>query len=128
MSLCNFCTLGEDSDSSLLSNGLVVLVGACGITFFVTLIFTAVITFGVTYLCCVKRKLTSTDKQPAAVLANTAVDPSSLANVEMQPNPAYSGMVDPFLNQTGLEIQPNTADDTSHRMIMGTIPVYESIK
>ena len=116
------CTLGEGSDSNLLSNRVVVLIGACGITFFVTLIFTAVITFCVTYLC-VKRKLASSNKQPVA-LADKAVNPSSLENVEVQANPAYGAMVDPFL----LETQPNPANNPSHQMMMGTIPVYENIK
>ena len=124
MFLCNFYTVGGDSDSSSLCNErIVVLVIACGITFIVTLISTAIITFPVTYIC-VKKKLASTSKEP--VVANITFDPSSHADLKVQPNPAYGAVVGH--NKTGLELQPNPAYGTSHEVIMKTNPVYESCK
>ena len=126
MRLCNFFTLGgspvlhTDPDSSSISDVVI----ACGITFILTLITTAVITFVLTYIF-VKRKLASTGKQPVAT-ANTAVSPSSKADLEVQPNPAYG--VSPFCNKTALEVQPNPAYGTSQKTSMNTNPAYEICK
>ena len=122
MHLCNFCTLGGDSDSSSLSDVII----ACGITFILTLMSTAVITFVLTYIF-VKKKLASVGKQPI-VAANTTVGPSSQANLEVQPNPAYSTTVGPFRNKTALEMQPNPAYGTNQKMSMNTNPAYEICK
>ena len=70
-----------------------------------TLTSTAVITFVLTYIF-VKKKLASAGKQLIAA-ANTAVDPSSQADLKMQPNPSYG---------------------TSHKVTMDTNPAYESCK
>ena len=91
-----------------------------------TLITTAVITFVLNNIF-IKRKLASTGKQPVAA-ANTAVSPSSHADLKVQPNPAYDTTAGPLHNKTALKVQPNPAYGTSQKISMNTNLAYEICK
>jgi len=100
-------------DSNSVSTGAAV--AACVVIFIVTLIVTAIITFVVTYTC-VKKKLTgitqhTSGRQPANTIAyDTIVSPSQTSD------------------KGGLEMQPNPAYGTSHKVVMDANPAYESYK
>ena len=99
------------SNSNSLSTGAAVTIGCV-----VTLIVTAIITFVMSYIC-VEKKFRSVTQHPSSE------QPKSIAN-------AYDTVGPP--NQTsntgGLEMQPNPAYGTSHKVIMGVNPAYESCK
>ena len=112
-----YCTLdSSSSDSNSQSTGAVVAI-AC-VTFIVTLIATAIITFLVTYIF-IKKKFTditqdTTGKQPIATTNAIVYDTVDLPGKKS--------------DEVGLELQPNPAYGTSHKVIMDTNPVYESCK
>ena len=76
------------------------------ITFILTLIIATVIAFIITYIC-VKRKFEKILQGIKNKQQNKAVSTISKNNLELQPNPAY---------------------DTSHKVTMDTNPAYESYK
>ena len=86
------------------------------LTFILTLIITAVITFIVTYIC-VKRRFEKIlqdhlkDKQQNKTVLYEQVRPCSYT-----------------VTKGDLELQPNPAYGTSHKVTMDTNPAYESYK
>ena len=86
-----------------------------GITFILTLIITAVITFIVTYIC-VKRKFEK-------ILQD-------MKDKQKNKTEIYKQVVQPTNTVTkgALELQPNPAYGTSHKVTMDINPAYESCK
>ena len=79
------------------------------VTFILTLTVTAIITFIVTYVC-VKRTL----------------DKANIHNHKHQyKSPGSTSQV---VTKNDVELQPNPAYGTSHKVIMDTNPAYESCK
>ena len=106
----------ESSDSSGLSTGAVGVI-ASAVTFILTLTVTAIITFIVTYVC-VKRTL------------EKAYNAHNLNKQSPQEKIIYEEVCPPSSTVTKnyLELQPNPAYGTSHKVIMDTNPAYESCK
>ena len=114
----------ESSDSSGLSTGAVGVI-ASAVTFILTLTVTAIITFIVTYCVCVKRTL---DK---AYNAHNLNKQSLQEKQSPQEKIIYEEVCPPSSTVTknnDLELQPNPAYGTSHKVIMDTNPAYESCK
>ena len=80
-----------------------------------TLTATAIVTFIVTYICCVKKKFE---------------DVINLNNQSPQEKVLYEQIssTSQAVIKNDLEIQPNPAYGTSHEVIMDTNPAYESCK
>ena len=101
---------GGDDDSD---NTVAVAVITFTVTFVVSVTATAIITFVVTYHC-VKRKFLSVDlsnQPPQEKVLYEQVRPSSHS-----------------ITKDDLELQPNPAYDTSHKVTMDATPAYECIK
>ena len=81
-------------------------------TFILTLTVTAIITFIVTYVC-VKRTLDNLNHSPG---------PQEKVLYEQVRLPSHT------VTKNDLELQPNPAYGTSHKVIMNTNPAYESCK
>ena len=106
----------ESSDSSGLSTVAVGVI-ASTVTFILTLTVTAIITFIVTYVC-VKRTL---EKANNAHNHNKQSPQEKIIYEEVCP-PSST------VTKNDLELQPNPAYGTSHKVIMDTNPAYESCK
>ena len=87
-------------------------------TFILTLTVTAIITFIVTYVC-VKRTL---DKVSTHNLKHHSPDPQEKVLYEQVRLPSHT------VTKNDLELQPNPAYGTSHKVVMDTNPAYESCK
>ena len=107
----------ESSDSSGLSTVAVGVI-ASAVTFILTLTVTAIITFIVTYCVCVKRTL---DKAYNAHNLNKQSPQEKIIYEEVCP-------LSSTVTKNDLELQPNPAYGTSHKVIMDTNPAYESCK
>ena len=85
------------------------------VTFILTLTVTVIVTFVVTYVC-VKRKFTNAynpnNQSPQEKVLYEQVSPSSHI----------------ISKKNDLELQPNPAYGTSHKVIMDTNPAYDSWK
>ena len=90
-------------------------------TFILTLTVTAVITFIVTYCVCVKRALVL-DKAHTHYPKHQSPDPQEKVLYEQVTVPSST------ITKIDLELQPNPAYGTSHKVIMDTNPAYESCK
>ena len=84
-------------------------------TFIITLTATAIVTFIVTYICCVKRKF-----EGAFNLNNQSPQEKVLYEQVSSTSQAVT--------KNDLELQPNPAYGISHKVIMDTNPAYESWK
>ena len=86
---------------------------ACIVTLIVSVTTTAVVTFIITYIFCVKRKFECTCKQSTQekVIYEQVKSPSSRP-----------------ITKTELQLQPNPAYQTSHKVIMDTNPSYEKLQ
>ena len=89
-------------------------------TFILTLTVTAIITFIVTYVC-VKRTL---DKVNTHNVKHQSPDPQQKTKVLYEQVTLPSSTV----TKNDLELQPNPAYGTSHKVIMDTNPAYISCK
>ena len=103
-----------DSRSNL-STGVAVAI-SCVVTFVVTSTVSAIITFFVTYTC-VKRKFNditqdTSGKQPVSTANTIVYDTVDLSSS----------------NKGALEVQPNPAYGTSHKLVMDANPAYDSYK
>ena len=96
-----------------------VAVIASAVTFIVSVTVTAIITFIVTYYVCVKRTL---DKVNTYYLKHQSPDPQEKVLYEQVTVPSHT------VTKNDLELQPNPAYGTSHKVIMDTNPAYESCK
>ena len=105
------------SSSSSLSTGAAAAIG-CVVTFVVTLIATAIITFVMAYIC-VEKKLKSITQH------TSSEQPKSIANAIVYDT---VGLPNQTSSKGDLELQPNPAYGTSHKMIMDINPAYESCK
>ena len=103
----------ESSDDS------VVVVITFVVTFILTLTVTTTITFIVTYCVCVKRTL---DKASTHNLKQQSPVPQEKVLYEQVSLPSHT------VTKNDLELQPNPAYGTSHKVIMGNNPAYESCK
>ena len=107
--------------SNIESSGLstiVAVVIASAVTFILTLTVTAIITFIVAYVC-VKRSL---DKANTYNLKQQSPGPQEKVLYEQVCLPSHS------VTKNDLELQPNPAYATSHKVTMDTNPAYESCK
>ena len=102
------------ADNEMSTEAVVVITFA--ITFISTLTVTAIITFIVAYFC-VKRTLEKT--------YNNKNDHSKQST---QDQVLYEQVCQPSHTKNDLELQPNPAYGTSHKVIMDTNPAYESYK
>ena len=107
----------ENSDESGLSTGAAVAI-ALVVTFILTLTVTAIITFIVTYVC-VKRTL---DKASTHNLKHHSPSLQEKVLYEQVRLPSHT------VTKNDLELQPNPAYGTSHKVTMDTNPAYESCK
>ena len=105
----------ESSDDLRLSTVVVVIVS---VTFILTLTVTAIITF-IVACACVKRSL---DKANTHNLKQQSPGPQEKVLYEQVCLPSHT------VTKNDLELQPNPAYGTSHKMIMDTNPAYESCK
>ena len=103
----------SDFESSGLSTVAVGVI-ASAVTFILTLTVTAIITFIVTYVC-VKRTL-----ENAHNAHNLKQSPQEKIIYEEVCPPSST------VTKNDLELQPNPAYGTSHKVIMDTNPAYES--
>ena len=107
----------ESSDDSGVSTVVVVVI-ASAVTFILTLTVTAIITFIVAYVC-VKRSF------------NKA---SNLNSKQQSPGPQEKVLYEQVclpshtVTKNDLELQPNPAYGTSHKLTMDINPAYESCK
>ena len=90
----------------------------CVLTFVVTLIVTAIVTFVMAYIC-VERKFKSITQH------SSGEQPKSIANPIVYDT---VGPINQTSNKEDLELQPNPAYGTSHKVIMDINPAYESCK
>ena len=104
--------------NSGVSTGAVVAV-TFSVTFILTLTVTTIITFIVTYCVCVKRTL---DKAKTHNLKQQSPGPQEKVLYEQVCLPSHT------VTKNDLELQPNPAYGTSHKVIMDTNPAYESCK
>ena len=122
MYICTYAGNGmsdiEKSDDSGLSTGAVAII-TFAVTFIVSVTVTAIITFIVIYCVCVKRIL---DKANTQYLKHQSPDPQEKVLYEQVTLPSRT------VTKNDLELQPNPAYGTSHKMIMDTNPAYESCK
>ena len=109
----------ESLDDSGVSTVVVVVI-ASAVTFILTLTVTAIITFIATYIC-IKRSLDKT---------NTHNLKQQLPGPQEKVLPVYEQVCLPShtVTKNDLELQPNPAYATSHKVIMDTNPAYESCK
>ena len=107
----------ESSDDSGLSTVVVVII-ASAVTFILTLTVTAIITFIVAYVC-VKRTL---DKANSHNPKQQSPGPQEKVVYEQVCLPSHT------VTKNDLELQPNPAYGTSHKVTMDTNPAYESCK
>ena len=107
----------EKSDDSGLSAGAVAII-TFAVTFIVSVTVTAIITFIMTYVC-VKRTL---DKVNTHYHKHQSPDPQEKVLYEQVTLPSHT------VTKNDLELQPNPAYGTSHKVIMDTNPAYESCK
>ena len=84
-------------------------------TFIITLTATAIVTFIVTYICCVKKQYESPNN-------NQLQAPQEKVLYEQVCLPSHT------VTKNDVELQPNPAYGTSHKVIMDTNPAYESCK
>ena len=105
------------SNSNTLSTGAAAAIG-CVVTFVVTLTVTAIITFVVVYIC-VEKKFKSFTQH------TSGEQPKSIANAIVYDT---VGPINQTSSKRDLELQPNPAYGTSHKVIMDTNPAYESCK
>ena len=105
----------EKSDDSGLSAGAVAIL-TFAVTFIVSVTVTAIITFIVTYNICVKKTLNSHYPR------HQSPDPQEKVLYEQVTLPSRT------VTTNDLELQPNPAYGTSHKVIMDTNPAYESCK
>ena len=101
------------------NSGLATAVIASAVTFILTLTVTAIITFIVTYCVCVKRTL---DKAKNHNLKQQSPVPQEKVLYEQVCLPSHT------VTKNDLELQPNPAYGTSHKVTMDTNPAYESCK
>ena len=101
-------------NSGIFESSVVVAVITFTVTFILTLTATAIITFIITYLCIKK----SFEK------AQKANNPSPQEKVVYE----QVGLPRHTVTKDDLELQPNPAYGTSHRMIVDNNPVYDSCK
>ena len=110
-SYANKISLSTDSDSL---STVVVAAITFTVTFIITLTATAIVTFIVAYIC-VKRKFESAfnhnNQSPQEKVLYEQVSPTSQA-----------------ISKNDLELQPNPAYGTTHKVTMDTNPAYESCK
>ena len=106
----------NDSRSSIVAVGAVTF----AVTFILTLIVTAIITFTVTYVC-VKRTLKKSYNFDGFVINNKL--PEEEMFYEQVHIPSHS-----VSSKNDVELQPNPAYGTSHKVIMDTNPAYASCK
>ena len=122
MYICTYAGNGmsdiEKSDDSGLSTGAVAII-TFAVTFIVSVTVTAIITFIVIYCVCVKRIL---DKANTQYLKHQSPDPQEKVLYEQVTLPSRT------VTKNDLELQPNPAYGTSHKVIMDTNPAYESCK
>ena len=104
-------------DSGILESTVGVAVITFTVTFILTLTATAIITFIVTYLCVKK----TFEKANNVKKAN---DPPPQEKVIYE----QVGLPSHTVTKVDLELQPNPAYGTSHRMIVDSNPAYESCK
>ena len=104
--------------NSRLSTGAAVAI-ASAVTFIITLTVTAIITFIVTYYVCVKRSL---DKATTHDLKHDSPGPQEKLLYEQVRLPSHT------VTKNDLELQPNPAYGTSHKVTMDINPAYESWK
>ena len=104
------------SDSGLSTGAAVVITFA--VTFIVSVTVTAIITFIVAYIC-VKRTL---EKSNNARHKLNKASPQDQAVYEQVRLPSHT------VTKNDLELQPNPAYGTSHKVTMDTNPAYESCK
>ena len=104
----------NDSGSSIVAVSVITF----AVTFILTLIVTAIVTFIVTYLC-VKRRL---EKSYNSDDFNNKL-PEEKVLYEQVHIPSHS-----VSSKNDLELQPNPAYGTSHKVIMDTNPAYASCK
>ena len=109
-------TMMSDIERSGVSTVVVVVIASA--TFILTLIVTAIITFIVTYVC-VKRTL---EKANAHNLKQQSPVPQEKVLYEQVYLPSHT------VTKNNLELQPNPAYGTSHKVIMDNNPAYESCK
>ena len=88
-------------------------------TFILTLTVTAIITFIVTYCVCVKRTF---DKANTYNLKQQSPGPQEKVLYEQVCLPSHT------VTKNDLELQPNPAYGTSHKVTMDNNPAYESCK
>ena len=107
------------SDNSELSSVTVAVI-TFAVTFIVSVTATAIITFIVAYVC-VKRTLEKT------IANNTTHNPNDPIPQEKM---LYEEVCLPShtVTKNNLELQPNPAYGTSHKVVMDTNPAYESCK
>ena len=105
----------EKSDDPRLSTGAVAII-TFAVTFIVSVTVTAIITFIVAYVC-VKRTL---DKVNIHYPKHQSPDPQEKVLYEQVTLPSST------ITKNDLELQPNPAYGTSHKVIMDTNPAYES--
>ena len=108
----------ESSNNSELPTTVVGVI-ASAVTFILTLTITAIITFIVTYVC-VKRTFKKADTHDH----NKQSPQEKIVYEEVCPHTAPSHTV----TKNDLELQPNPAYGTSHKLTMDTNPAYESYK
>ena len=102
-------------DDSGLSTGAIAVI-TFAVTFIVSVTVTAIITFIVTYCVCVKKTFQKPDTHDL--------------NKPLSQDQAYEEMCLPShtVTKNDLELQPNPAYGTSHKVIMDNNPAYESCK
>ena len=110
-------TMMSSSDDSGVSTVVVVVITS--VTFVLTLTVTAIITFIVVYYVCVKRPL---DKANTHNLKQQSPGPQEKVLYEQVCLPSH------IVTKNDLELQPNPAYGTSHKVTMDTNPAYESCK
>ena len=110
------CFIYHTGNSGLSTVAVAVIASA--VTFILTLTVTAIITFIVTCIC-VKRIL---DKANTHNYKHQSPDPQEKVLYEQVTLPSHT------VTKNDLELQPNPAYGTSHKLTMGTNPAYESCK
>ena len=106
----------ESSGNSGLSTVIIAVI-ASAVTFIVSITVTAIITFIVTCIC-VKRTL---DKAHTHYHKHQSPDPEKVL-YEQVTLPSHT------VTKNDLELQPNPAYGTNHKVTMDTNPAYESCK
>ena len=121
-SVCDSCFVCSTGDCNETSDnvGISSIVVAVIVTFIVSVTATAIITFIVAYVC-VKRTLTK---------ANDAIQVYNPNESPLQEKVLYEQVIpsNHTVNKNELELQPNPAYSTSHKVIMDANPAYESCK